>query len=147
MYQRILVPVDGSPTSRSGLNEALRLAKATGARLRLLHVVDEMMFVTSIPEFTAYTADLARVLKEGGAEILKNALAQAQAAGVPAETQLVDSGTGRVADVIVAEAKTWPADLIVIGTHGRRGLRRLTLGSDAEEVVRSASAPVLLVRG
>lgn len=147
MYQRILVPVDGSPTSRAGLEEALRLAKATGGQLRLLHVVDEMMFVTSIPEFTAYTADLSRVLKEGGAEILANALAQAQAAGVPADTTLVDSGAGRVADVIVAQARSWPADLIVIGTHGRRGLRRLTLGSDAEEVVRSASAPVLLVRG
>lgn len=147
MYQRILVPVDGSPTSRAGLEEALRLAKATGGQLRLLHVVDEMMFVTSIPEFTAYTADLSRVLEEGGAEILANALAQAQAAGVPADTTLVDSGAGRVADVIVAQARSWPADLIVIGTHGRRGLRRLTLGSDAEEVVRSASAPVLLVRG
>ncbi|MBX3621996.1 MAG: universal stress protein [Rhizobacter sp.] len=147
MYQHILVPVDGSPTATKGLDEALRLAKLTGAELRLLYVVDELMFVTSIQEYAAYTADLARALKEGGADILAKALATAQAAGVKADTQLVDSFNGRVADVIIEQAAGWPADLIVLGTHGRRGLRRLALGSDAEQVVRNATVPVLLVRG
>src|SRR5512139_4310507 len=103
MYQHILVPLDGSPTASMGLEEALRLAKLTGAQVRLLYVIDELMFVTSIQEYAAYTADLARALKEGGAEVLAKALARAQAAGVPAETQLVDSATGRVADVIVEQ--------------------------------------------
>lgn len=60
---------------------------------------------------------------------------------------LLESIGGRAADLIVDQAKQWNADLIVMGTHGRRGLRRLALGSDAELVVRSASVPVLLVRG
>ena len=62
------------------------------------------------------------------------------------ESVLVESITRPVADVIVREARKWKADLIVIGTHGRRGLRRVVMGSDAEQVVRSAPAPVLLIR-
>lgn len=147
MYQRILVPVDGSPTASAGLGEAIRLAKLTGGRLRLLYVVDELMFIANIQEYAAYTADLARLLKEGGVAVLTQALARAEAAGVSAETELIDSFSGRVADVIIERAKSWSADLIVLGTHGRRGLRRLALGSDAEQVVRTAPVPVLLVRG
>lgn len=147
MYQRILVPVDGSPTSLAGLEEALKLAKLAGAQLRLLYVVDELAFVSSVQEYAAYTGDLLRLVKEGGQDILAKALARAKEAGVPADTLLLDSGTQRVADVIVDQARAWPAQLIVLGTHGRRGLRRLALGSDAELVLRSATVPVLLVRG
>lgn len=146
MYQRILVPVDGSPTARVGLAHALKLARATGARLKLLYVVDELMFVTSIQEYAAYSEELARLLREGGAQVLAKALADAREAGVEAETELAEGGTGRVADAILDEARRWNADLLVLGTHGRRGLRRLALGSDAEEVVRRAAVPVLLVK-
>jgi nucleotide-binding universal stress UspA family protein len=147
MYQRILVPVDGSPTSLQGLDEAIQLARLTGGAIRLLYVVDELMFVTSIQEYSAYSADLARLLKDAGADILRTSAERATAAGATVDTLLVDSVSGRVADVIVEQAAAWNADLIVLGTHGRRGLRRVALGSDAEQVVRVAPVPVLLVRG
>ena len=147
MYQRILVPVDGSPTAQKGLDEAIALAKLTGGQLRLLYVVDELMFVSSIQEYSTYSADMARLLKDAGTEILRVCAERARAGGVQAETVLIDSVSGRVADVIVEQAGKLQADLIVLGTHGRRGLRRFALGSDAEQVVRLAAVPVLLIRG
>jgi nucleotide-binding universal stress UspA family protein len=147
MYQRILVPVDGSPTAQKGLDEAIALAKLTGGQLRLLYVVDELMFVSSIQEYSTYSADMARLLKDAGTEILRVCAERARAGGVQAETVLIDSVSGRVADVIVEQAGKLLADLIVLGTHGRRGLRRFALGSDAEQVVRMAPVPVLLIRG
>ena len=62
------------------------------------------------------------------------------------DTVLKDSFAGRVSDLVIKEAGAWPADLIVLGTHGRRGLGRLFMGSDAEAIVRSAPVPVLLLR-
>jgi nucleotide-binding universal stress UspA family protein len=147
MYQRILVPVDGSPTALKGLDEAVKLARLTGGVLRLLYVVDELMFVSNIQEFSTYSADMARLLKDAGADILRTSAERARAAGATADTLLIESVGGRVADVIVSHATEWKADLIVLGTHGRRGLSRIALGSDAELVVRAATVPVLLVRG
>jgi len=147
MYQRILVPVDGSPTSLKGLDEAVKLARLTNARLRLLYVVDELMFVSSIQEYSSYSSDLAQLLKDAGEDILRTSKERVQAALPAVDTVLVESVGGRVGDVIVDEAKKWEADLIVLGTHGRRGVRRFVLGSDAEQVVRVAPVPVLLVRG
>ena len=73
--------------------------------------------------------------------------ATAQREGVNADTVLIESIGGVAADLILAHAKQWQPDLIVMGTHGRRGLARLALGSDAEQVVRAAMVPVMLVRG
>jgi nucleotide-binding universal stress UspA family protein len=70
-----------------------------------------------------------------------------EAAGIKVDTLLRDSFEGRVCDLVVDSAKAWPADVIVIGTHGRRGVGRLLIGSDAEQIVRYARVPVLLVRG
>ena len=146
-YQRILVPVDGSATSNEGLSEALKLARLSGGRVRLLHAVD-MLSLSLSPEISmAASPTLFEMLREGGHAILGKALTAAHDAGVAAETVLRDTLSERVSDMIVDEAKSWRADLIVIGTHGRRGVGRLLLGSDAEQVARSASVPVLLVRG
>lgn len=146
MYQRILVPVDGSPTSTRGLDEAIALAKLTGGRLRLLHVVDETSFALSADGFAGYSGDLITLLREGGAEVLAKAKARVEAAGLAVETVLLDSLTGRICDLVTDDAKAWPADLIVLGTHGRRGAGRLFMGSDAEQTLRQAPVPVLLVR-
>lgn len=146
MYQRILVPVDGSPTSSKGLDEAIRLAKLTGARLRLVNVVDEITFATGFEGYAAYTTDVLHELKQAGEKILANATATVQAAGVEVDSALFESFSGRVSDLVVGEATRWGADLIVVGTHGRRGVRRFVLGSDAEQIVRAAPTPVLLVR-
>jgi nucleotide-binding universal stress UspA family protein len=146
MYSHILVPVDGSPTSNAGLAEAIRLASSLGARMRLLHVVDEMPLAVSAEGFGAMSGDLLGLLREAGEQLLAAARAQVEAAGVPVDTVLVDSLNGRLCDHVSAQARDWPADLVVIGTHGRRGVGRMLLGSDAEQVVRHAPVPVLLFR-
>jgi len=146
MYQRILVPVDGSPTANRGLTEAIALAKLTGARLRLINVVDIYSFAMESNAFAGYSGDLIPLMREGGQKILATARAQAEAAGVSADTALREGFAGRVSDLVIDEAKAWAAELIVIGTHGRRGVGRLLLGSDAEQILRMAPVPVLLVR-
>jgi len=147
MYQRILVPIDGSPTAERGLAEAIKLGRLTGAQLRLVHVVDELSFALSASQGMAtMTGDVLDMLREAGAEILAQGAASVRAAGLQVDTVLKDSFAGRVSDLVIREAGAWPADLIVLGTHGRRGVGRLFLGSDAETIVRSAPVPVLLLR-
>lgn len=146
MYKRILVPVDGSRTSTLGLQEAIRLAKSSGAKLRLIHVVDESV-VMQDSAYAFGTEDMLGILKKGGQQALKHAQDLVKKHGVKVESTLIENFTGRVADIIVGDAKKWHADLIVMGTHGRRGFSHMVLGSDAELVIRSTPAPVLLVRG
>jgi nucleotide-binding universal stress UspA family protein len=146
MYQRILVPVDGSSTSKRGLEEAIRLAKLTQGRLRLFHVIDELSFALAMDAYAGYAGDWLKVLRENGSHILEEARATALAAGVEVEAQLCDSFSGSVYELVNTEAAKWPADLIVLGTHGRRGVGRVVMGSSAEHILRYASVPVLLVR-
>ncbi len=146
MYAKILVPVDGSETSTRGLNEAIRLAKAQGSQLLLVHIVNELILEYSYSP-GVYATNLIEMLVKGGKEVLDAAAAAAKREGVKADTVLVESIGGVAADLILAQSQQWPADLIVMGTHGRRGLARLAMGSDAEQVVRAAMVPVMLVRG
>jgi nucleotide-binding universal stress UspA family protein len=146
MYERILVPVDGSATSKRGLDEALAVAGKLGSRLRLVHVIDESSLAMSAGAFAGDIGDLFTLLREAGQDILTEAKRRADAAGVPVETVLHDNFSGRVCDQVIKEATDWRAELIVIGTHGRRGAGRVLLGSDAEQIVRLAPVPVLLVR-
>ena len=146
-YERILVPVDGSATSVSGLEEAIKLAKALGSRLRLIHIVDELVINYSVVGGSGlYSGDLIEGLREGGKKALADAEALVRRSGLEPEAILLETIGGPSARLIVAQAKEWPADLIVMGTHGRRGIRRLALGSDAEQVLRTSGVPVLLVR-
>jgi nucleotide-binding universal stress UspA family protein len=145
MYGKILVPVDGSETSRRGLTEACRLAKEQNARLRCLHVIDEH-YLTANYMGVMYVPEIMDKLHDNGKEILNEASEQAKMSGVKVDSVLRESAERRVSDMIVHEAETWAADLIVMGTHGRRGLSHLALGSDAESVVRNSPVPVLLVR-
>jgi nucleotide-binding universal stress UspA family protein len=146
VYQKILVPTDGSPTSSRGLDEAIALGKLTGGRLRLVHVVDELSFAFGASAGLTYSGDFLDVLREAGTKVLEAATERVRAAGLEVDAVLNDSLAGRVCDLVLAQAKVWGADLIVIGTHGRRGIGRLFLGSDAEMILRSATVPVLLVR-
>ena len=146
MYQRILVPVDGSPTSNQGLDEAIKLAKLTGASLRLIHLVDALMFATGFEVYGAYAADLIPKMREFGEQILQEAKTRVQQQNVPVDCKLFDSLPERLSEIVAEQARQWPADLIVIRTHGRRGVGRMLLGSDAEQIVRTAPVPVLLVR-
>lgn len=146
MYKRILAPIDGSHTSTRGLQEAVELAKAEHAVLRLVHVVDESA-ITLTPELAGTDAThILDALVKSGKQVMRNAVSLAERHGVSVESSTHETFVGRVADVILKEAKEWHADLIVMGTHGRRGLTHAVMGSDAEAVVRSSPVPVLLVR-
>jgi nucleotide-binding universal stress UspA family protein len=145
-YRRIVVAVDGSPTSMKGLREAIRLAKDGSAQLVLVHVVNEFVAFANLDGF-APGVDLVPSLREGGRRILAKAKALADKQRVRARTVMRETLGGPAADTIVREARKQRADVIVLGTHGRRGLRRAVLGSDAEQVVRRSPVPVLLVRG
>ena len=147
MYQRILVPIDGSPTALQGLAEAIRLAQMSAGQLRLLHVVDELSIIMGMAPYATPPEDLFATMRKQGQSVLDQAREQAIGQKVAADGVLLESMGGRLADLVVEQARSWPADLIVLGTHGRRGLGRMLLGSDAEQILRNAPVPVLLVRG
>jgi len=150
MFRRIMVPIDGSPTSNQGLKEAIALATDSSARLCLLHVVDELVMTQGfdgtayIPE--NYIDEFIEALRQDGTKLLARAEEKVKRSNVKVETVLLETFGHRVAELIIKQAKKWHADVIVLGTHGRRGLSRLLMGSDAEIVVREAPVPVLLVR-
>lgn len=143
-YKRILVAVDGSAASTKGLREALRLAQREGAKLCILHVVNEFYAFAGMDG--PAPVDLVPALREGGKKVLAKARAMAEKAGVKPALVMRETVGGSAADAIVREARKQRADVTVLGTHGRRGVRRLVLGSDAEQVVRTSRVPVLLVR-
>ena len=145
MYRNILVPIDGSAMASEGLREALKLAGRLGSRIRLLHVLNQTPW-TAPGLVPAAMADLVVELRRAGESILERGRQEAAAAHVEVEEHLVQVLGERVGETVVENAKSWPADLIVCGTHGRRGVRRLLLGSDAEYIVRLSPVPVLLVR-
>lgn len=145
MYQKILVPVDGSTTSNCALQEAIKLAQQHHAQLELVHVFEDILYW--VDESYVNYAELQETVRESSEKILAEAQALVQQAGLTTETKLLEAKGQRIANVIVAEAERWQADLIVIGTHGRSGFSRLLLGSVAEGVVRTATIPVLLIRG
>ncbi len=148
MFKRILVPVDGSYTSNRGLQRAIRLARSGRAALCVLHVVDERTVVQSgyIEVSAAVWDQMIKSLRDGGRRVLAKAEAAARKQGVRVKPVLLENVARRVSDIILDTARKWRADVIVMGTHGRRGITRMVLGSDAEGVVRGASVPVLLVR-
>ena len=147
MYQRILVAVDGSDISMQAFNEAVNLSKSLKAKLRIVHVVDEYR-VNYVGADINYV-QLEASINKYGQNILDNMEALALQSKVVVDSQLVGikAHSGRTPEKIIAVAKTWPADLIVVGAHGRSGFHHLLLGSVAEGVIRIAPMPVLLIRG
>ena len=145
-YQRILVPVDGSDSALLGVGEAIRLARDQAAKLRFVFVVDESAVGLTLEGFVAFN-DIIDALKRSGRDALETASRLARDAGLEPETALIEQYSGRVADAIVGETRRWSADLIVMGTHGRRGLQHALVGSEAEGVMHKAPVPLLLVRG
>jgi nucleotide-binding universal stress UspA family protein len=145
MYEKILVAVDGSPTSLRGLDEAIKVAKAMHGQLMLVHVVNELVIAAEyVP--SVYYEPILISLRDCGAKVLEQAMSVARRADVPCEQKLIETLGGRAANEIVKQAMEWSADIIVLGTHGRRGLKRLAMGSDAELVLRESPVPVLMVR-
>lgn len=142
MFKRILVPVDGSETAKKALVTALQLARTSGGSVRLVHSLEELAYLWGIE----YVGDTITLAREQASKILDSAAAMAQSAGVPCEQQLLEDPGARLGDAIASEAREWNADLIVVGTHGRRGVERLLVGSVAENLVRIATTSLMLVR-
>lgn len=146
MYSRLLVPLDGSPTSLLALEHAAALARLSGAGVVLLHVVEPTRHVSGFERPKVYIEDARPRFLAAGQALLDQAAEQLRRDGIATETVLLESSTERVAAQIARQAQTCGCDLIILGTHGRRGVDRLLLGSDAEQVARIATVPVMLVR-
>jgi len=146
MYAQILVPIDGSPTSGQALSEATGLARMAHARVRLLHILDPLEHTHGFESPEVYRRDVLPGARRAGEKLLQDAREQLVHEGIEVETELLESLDARVAQLIVEQARQWRADLIVLGTHGRRGIERALMGSDAEQVARTSPVPVLLVR-
>jgi nucleotide-binding universal stress UspA family protein len=146
MYRRIVAGVDGSTHAEHALEHASALAKTLGAALRIVHVVD-MGWLPVAPELGIDLVRIAAARRAEGENLLAAAVVAARAAGVAAETRLIETTapTQHAAAVLVEEAASWPADLIVLGARGASGVQRLLLGGMADGVARRSSIPVLLV--
>ena len=146
MYRRILVAIDGSRPGDLALTEAVQLAKTQDAVLRIAHVI-EVRDDGIVPDLVPHDA-LRSATARAGRAILEEAAAFARSAGLEVEIRLLEIARPdqSIVEVLTEEAKAWPADLVVVGTHGRRDFDRPRLGSVADELVRVAPEPVLLVR-
>jgi nucleotide-binding universal stress UspA family protein len=145
MYSHILVPIDDSAPAERGLNEAIGLARSLGSHLHMLHVIDLRALISSGAGY-APAPQLIGDWKAMGELLVAKAVEQARQEGVAADSTVLCDPALRVCDAILEEAWRAGAELIVMGTHGRRGLTRIALGSDAELVLRESPVPVLLVR-
>ncbi len=146
MYKRILVPIDGSETSNKALVRALQMARDSGGAMRLVHLENELATLGLSEADPSVVEDLLEVGHSAAQKVIADATAICESAGVAADSRIVTSMGQRLGDVIANEATDWKADLIVVGSHGRRGLGRVLLGSGAEQIVRSAPVPVLVIR-
>ena len=127
MYKRVLVPVDGSEIADRALDEAITLTKGHPVEMKIVFIGGD---------------------DESSREVIELAMTRAVNAGLRPESGLLGKlETEEIADVILQEAREWAADLIVMGTHGRRGVAHMFLGSVAEGVIRASPVPVLVIRG
>ena len=149
MYQRIFVAIDDSATSQKALDEAIALSKANGAALMICNALDESVLASAASGLVAVSnlGELEKAIRAQAEALLDRAVERARAAGLGAERQLAESENQGVADLIVGAASAWGADLIVVGSHGRRGVERLLVGSVAEKLVRKATTSLIIVRG
>lgn len=143
MFERILIPTDGSAGADEAARQGIALAKRLGSEVTFLHVLEDPLAVGyTAPEVVAYSAQLHDDLKLAAQRLLAAALDKARAADVPATTMLVEHQDPVLA---IHEAETG-FDLVVMGTHGRKGFNRWMFGSVAEGALRRSSKPFLLIR-
>jgi nucleotide-binding universal stress UspA family protein len=146
MYKHILIPTDGSEVARKGVDHGLSLARSVGARVTLV-MVTESWPIYAGPDWIPGPTEIAEYetkQKEAATTVLAEAKAAADRLGVAAETVHVPEA--QPAEAIIATANERQCSLIVMASHGRRGLRRLLLGSQTSEVLVSSPVPVLVVR-
>jgi nucleotide-binding universal stress UspA family protein len=149
MYAEILIATDGSELAKRALEQGLKLAKALGSHVTIMTVTEPAALVGG--GYTAFGGtgydpipELIEAQKKHADSVLGTAAAAARAEGIEPRTVLVDNSYP--ADAIVATAHKDRADLIVMGSHGRRGLGRLLLGSQTANVLAHTKVPVLVTR-
>lgn len=145
MYKHILIPTDGSPQSRKAIVGAVALAKAVGAKVTGLFAAPPatpIVYRNSLPTGLATMTDQKRIIEESAAHYLDAVVQAAKKAGVACEVVTITSDYP--ADTILATAKKKKCDLIVMATHGRRGIKGVLLGSETQRVVTHAKIPVLV---
>jgi nucleotide-binding universal stress UspA family protein len=144
-YKRILVAIDGSDTSMAALQEAIQLAKSLQANLTVINIVDvAAIYMLNIAiDYDNYR----KLVNEEGEAILEKAKQLADNQHIQITTQLIEilDIPSKISEKMIETTKALKSDLLVLGTHGRRGFNRLLLGSVAEETIRLADIPVLLV--
>ena len=149
MYKHILVAIDDSQTSRKALDEAVTLARLHAAKLEIVHAVDELL----VQAFTNHGVELSsarqleKAMMASGEALLDEAVETARAQGLTASRRLLAEADVNTSDQITEAAERSGADLLIVGSHGRRGFRRLLLGSVAENLLRKVNVSVLIVRG
>lgn len=143
MYRSILVPTDGSDCSQNAVEHALKLASLAGASVSFIYVQQDIypLSMTEFDSYSLYAEQLKGDLEKAGKVALEKAEASAKAAGVHCDCRQIEHGIP--ADAICEAASGY--DLVVIGGHGRSGMKRLLLGSVSEQIIRHTSQPVLVV--
>lgn len=146
MYSRLLVPLDGSPTAQLAVDHAAALARLSGASIVLLHIIEETKHGNGYERPRIYIEEVRPRFLAAGQALLDEVAGRLRQDGLAVETVLLEGNGERVSEIIARQAESSRSDIVILGTHGRRGVDRLLLGSDAEQVARLAPVPVMLVR-
>jgi len=144
LYQHILVPIDGSETSMIAMKEAIKLGKALNSKITVVQVMALDPFIADAYVKTGQTNELIERTRTYLLDILEQAKQQFSNEGITVETKLLEGFV--VHEEIIQAARDLNADLIVMGSHGRTGVRKLVLGSVAQKVLGESYIPVLIVR-
>jgi nucleotide-binding universal stress UspA family protein len=140
-----MVGIDGSHAAIGALAEAIRVGESESATVRAVSVVEPVADTITRCSGSGHPVAVARSLRDAAQAALARACDLFVLTGVTGETSLIDAGDSDVASVLFRESRTWGADLVVLGTHGRRGIERLLLGSTAETFLRKSVVPVLVI--
>ncbi|MFW1775115.1 universal stress protein [Acinetobacter seifertii] len=143
-YQHILVPIDGSETSTVAMKEAIKLGKALNSKITIVQVMVLDPIIADLYVKTGQTNELIERTRTYLLDILEQAKQQFVQEGLTVETKLLEGFV--VHEEIIKAAQDINADLIVMGSHGRTGVRKLVLGSVAQKVLGESHIPVLIVR-
>lgn len=143
MYKRILIATDGSDKSKLAAEEGMELAKALGAQVTALYVVNEVVIASAVRQLGSERKDVEDKLKVAGGKAVDAIKAMGDKAGVSVDTIV---RIGAPANAVIDTAGAEKADLIVMGSHGESGASKLLIGSVVQKVLYWATIPVLVVR-
>lgn len=143
MYKRILIATDGSDKSKKAAEEGVELAKALGAQVIVLNVVNEVVIASAVRQLGADRKEVEAKLKDAGSKAVDAIKEMATKSGVPVDTIV---RIGAPANAVIDVAGAEKADLIVMGSHGESGAAKLLIGSVVQKVLYWATIPVLVVR-